>query len=218
MNADSFPFAMIQTNLTPIIQTALPCTMLHPISVHIRKFIPLTAAEEDIILSFFKYKEINKKDFLLKEGQVCNASYFILNGCFRFYSHTEQGGEQIIQFAIENWWMADYMSLNTGAPSPFYIQAIEPSSVAVLDKQSQEALLKAVPALERYFRIIFQRAYAASVMRVYYIFLQSAEERYHHFEQSFPDFIQRVPQYMLASFLGFTPEFLSKIRAKASKR
>ena len=192
--------------------------MLTNLAGHIRKFIPLSAEEEEIVLSFFKYKEVDKKDLLLKEGQVCNASYFVLNGCFRFYSHTEQGGEQIIQFAIENWWMADYMSLGTGAPSPFYIQAIERSAVAMLDKRSQEELLKAVPALERYFRIVFQRAYAASVMRVYYIFLQSAEERYHHFEQSFPDFVQRVPQYMLASFLGFTPEFLSKIRAKANKR
>jgi len=192
--------------------------MLDLLTAHIRKFIPLTAEEEEIVLSFFHYKEVNKKDFVLKEGQVCNASYFILSGCFRFYSHTERGGEQIIQFAIENWWMADYMSLNAGAPSPFYIQAVEPSAVAVLDKRAQEELLTAIPALERYFRIIFQRAYAASVMRVYYIFLQSAEERYHHFEQSHPGFVQRVPQYMLASFLGFTPEFLSKIRAKTGKR
>lgn len=192
--------------------------MLHSLASHIRKFIPLTAEEEETVLSFFRYKELDKKDLLLKEGQVCNASYFIVNGCFRFYSHTEQGGEQIIQFAIENWWMADYMSLSTGNPSPFYIQAVEQAAVAVLDKRAQEELLAAVPAMERYFRIVFQRAYAASVMRVYYIFLQSAEERYRHFEQSFPDFVQRVPQYMLASFLGFTPEFLSKIRAKANKR
>lgn len=192
--------------------------MLDGLLFHIRKFIPLTSEEEKLISSFFRYKEVGKKDFLLKEGQVCTASYFILNGCFRIYSLTEQGGEQIIQFGIDNWWMSDYMSLQMGTPSPFHIQATEPSKIAILEKRDQEELLKAIPALERYFRLVFQRAYAASVMRVYYIFIQSAEERYHHFESSFPDFVQRVPQYMLASFLGFTPEFLSKIRAKAGKR
>jgi CRP/FNR family transcriptional regulator, anaerobic regulatory protein len=192
--------------------------MLDGLLHHIRKFIELTPDEEEKLRSHFRVKEIARKDHLLKEGQVCTASYFILKGCFRIYSMTEQGNEQIIQFGIDNWWMSDYMSLNTGAPSPFYIQAVEPSLVAVLDKRAQEELLKEVPALERYFRIVFQRAYAASVMRVYYIFIQSAEERYHHFERQFPDFVQRVPQYMLASFLGFTPEFLSKIRAKLAKK
>lgn len=114
---------------------------------HIRKFISLTPEQEEIVLSYFTFKEVIKKDFLLKEGQVCHSSYFILKGCFRIYSLTEQGGEQIIQFAIDHWWMSDYMSLIAGTPSPFYMQAIEPSEIAILDKRSQEELLTAIPAL-----------------------------------------------------------------------
>src|SRR6218665_1192798 len=110
--------------------------MLDLLTAHIRKFIPLTAEEEEIVLSFFHYKDVNTKDFVLKEGQVCNASYFILSCCFSFFSPPARGGAQTIPFAIEIGWMADYMSLNAGAPSPFYIQAVEPSAVAVLDKRA----------------------------------------------------------------------------------
>jgi CRP/FNR family transcriptional regulator len=108
------------------------------------------------------------------------------------------------------------MSLESGKPSHFNIQAIENSEVAILDKKIQEELFAAIPQLERYFRMILQRSYAASQIRIKFIYSLSGEERYHQFNASFPEFVQRVPQYMLASYLGFTPEFLSKIRAKHS--
>ena len=182
--------------------------------LHIKKFVPLTQLEEGILQSYFKSKSVKKKEHLLKEGQKCTANYFILKGCLRMYYITETGTEQIVQFAIDNWWLTDYSSLDSGKPSQFNIQAVENTEVAILDNEIQEELFKKIPALERYFRIILQKAYAASVMRLRYIFTQSGEERFHHFNNSFPEFVQRVPQYMLASYLGFTPEFLSKIRAK----
>lgn len=181
---------------------------------HIKKFIPLTTNEEQIILNSFNYKKIKKKELVLKEGSICYANYFIIKGCCRMFLITDEGKEQTIQFAIENWWMSDYTSFENGKPSNFNIQAIEATEIAWIEKQKQEELFKSIPQLERYFRIIMQRAFSASLMRINYIYTFSGEERYRHFNKLFPAFVQRVPQIILASYLGFTPEFLSKIRAK----
>ena len=128
------------------------------------------------------------------------------------------GVEQIIQFAIENWWITDYQSLDWQVPSRFYIQAIEPSEVAILDYRITADLCNRIPKLDRYFRLIVQRAYAASQQNLLFIYTFSGEERYHHFNEAFPEFIQRVPQYMVASYLGFTPEFVSKIKSRPATR
>jgi CRP/FNR family transcriptional regulator len=188
--------------------------MFDPLLAHIRRFVSLAPEEEKTLLPFFKYRELKKRETVLKEGQLCHANHFILKGCLRMHSITEKGEEQIVQFAIEHWWITDYMSLDQQKPSEFSIQAVEPSAIAVLDKSVQDELFARLPQLERYFRLVLQRAYAAAIMRVKYIFTESGEERFHNFNNSFPEFIQRIPQYMLASYLGFTPEFLSKIRAK----
>lgn len=184
---------------------------------HIQKFVVLSEEEQEILLSYITYHEVNKKDYLLRQGQICSANYFILQGCFRLYYMNDNGTEQILHFGIDNWWIADYESLEKQTPSEFYIQAIEPTKIAVLKKSIQEELFNKVPKMERYFRLVFQKAYTASQMRIKYIYTFTGEERYHHFNRSFPGFVQRIPQYMLASYLGFTPEFLSKIRGKKEK-
>jgi CRP/FNR family transcriptional regulator len=182
---------------------------------HIARYVALTPAEAQLVGSYFSCQAVPRKAYLLEAGQTDTASYFVLQGCLRLYFITEKGTEQIIRFALENWWLADYTSLLSQQPSQFFIQAVEPTTVAVLDYARQEALLAQVPALERYFRLVLQRTAAADQMRLVYQFGESAEERYERFSTSFPGFVQRVPQYMLVSYLGFTPEFLSKIRAKA---
>jgi CRP/FNR family transcriptional regulator len=181
---------------------------------HIGNYVSLGREEQDEMLSYLKHRQLKKKEHILREGQVCTANYFILRGCVRLYVVNDKGAEQIIQFGIDNWWISDYSSLERQTPSGFHIQAVENSEIAILEKKQQDELFRKIPQLETYFRIIYQRAYAASQMRIQYIFCQSGEERYHQFNNSFPEFVQRVPQYMLASFLGFTPEFLSKTRAK----
>jgi CRP-like cAMP-binding protein len=185
---------------------------------HIQRFVRLTADEQAILSSYLNFREVARKEHILNEGQICSANHFIIKGCFRMYSITETGLEQIVHFGIENWWITDYMSLDRVQPSQFSIQAVERSSIAILHKSMQDELFARVPTLERYFRLVLQRAYAASVMRVKFIFTESGEERFNNFKQAFPEFIQRIPQYMLASYLGFTPEFLSKIRAKRESR
>jgi CRP/FNR family transcriptional regulator len=183
---------------------------------HIRRFIELSEADAQVLASYLRFQKIKKKEHLLSEGEVCTSNYFVLKGCIRSYFYNDKAIEQTLLFAIENWWITDYTSLENRQPSHFFIQAVEPCEVAVLDKNVQEELLKTLPQLERYFRIILQRAYSASQIRIKYIYSLSGEERYRHFSTSFPEFVQRIPQYMLASYLGFTPEFLSKIRAKNS--
>jgi CRP-like cAMP-binding protein len=189
--------------------------MLQPLIDHIRKFVPLTDAEAAVVLSVVTHRVCKKKELLHKSGAPCQERYFVLTGCLRSYFVSgEEDEEQLLQFAIENWWMSDWGSFGTPQPSALFIQALEPATVAVLTAPAMEELLQRVPVLERYFRLVTEKAYYASVMRNHYMLSFSVEERYRHFRDAFPEFLQRVPQYMLASYLGFTPEFLSRMRAR----
>ncbi|MCF0057088.1 Crp/Fnr family transcriptional regulator [Dyadobacter sp. CY356] len=181
---------------------------------HIQKFVALNAEEQIILKSYVKIESVKKKQFLLEEGQVCHANWFIVKGCLRSYTLKENGNKQMVQFAIENWWLTDYFSFENKKPSQLFIQTVEDCELISIDDRTAEELFVRLPQLERYFRLILQKSFAASLMRLQYMFNLSPEERFHHFNDNFPAFIQRVPQYMLASYLGFTPEFLSKIRAK----
>ncbi|MEO5777034.1 MAG: Crp/Fnr family transcriptional regulator [Flavobacterium sp.] len=180
---------------------------------HIRKFIEVDDSESEIIASYFERESFKKKSLLLEEGQICDIQYFVLKGCLRLYIVNDKGTEQTLQFAIENWWITDYMSQQTQNPTSFYIQTVENSEVLSIDKNSMDDLLARLPKMERYFRLILQKSYAASQMRIMYLYTQSAEERYRHFNRLQAEFVQRIPQYMLASYLDFSAEFMSKIRA-----
>jgi len=188
--------------------------MFDAIVTHIRKHVSLTEDEAGLLTSLLELREVKKKEHLLKEGEICNDNYFVVSGCFRLYIINPKGVEQVIQFGIENWWITEYVSFKSGRPSGFCIQAVENAVITVLARNVQEELFEKIPQLERYFRIVAEKAYAAQLMRINYIFNLSGEEQYRLFNRNFPEFVQRVPQYMLASYLGITPEFLSKLRAK----
>lgn len=181
---------------------------------HIHQYTPLNEVEEKAIVQTVKVLQLKKKTVILAPGENCKGNYFVVKGCLRMYFFDDKGVEQTTQFAIENWWIGDYTSLALKKTSDFYLQAIEDSTVILLESTVEEALFQEVPKLERYFRLLFRRACAASQYLARYNHNLSREAHYRHFSKSFPDFVQRIPQYMLASFLGFTPEFLSKIRAK----
>ncbi|MFH7018270.1 Crp/Fnr family transcriptional regulator [Flavobacterium sp. FlaQc-47] len=180
---------------------------------HIEKIVTLESSEIDILESCLSTFTIKKKELILHEGQVCNTLYFILKGCIRQYIINSKGVEQTLQFGIENWWITDYLSYHSQIPSHFYIQAVEKSEVIGLEQEMLESILVQIPKLERYFRVVTQKSYGAAQMRIKFLFTMSAEERYHHFNNLHPEFVQRVPQYMLASYLDFSAEFMSKIRA-----
>lgn len=181
---------------------------------HIKRYVQLSAADEATICRHFEPKNFKKKEFILEPGKLCAGNYFVTKGLVRQYFVNNKLNEQIIQFGLENWWIADQDSLLNHQPATTYIQTIEASELLLLTEKNRVALFEAVPQMESYFRVMMQKAFVASQRRVGYIFNQNDEERYRHFTSLFPAFVQRVPQYMLASYLGFTPQFLSRLRAK----
>jgi len=180
---------------------------------HIEKIVQLNSEEIAILDPCLNISTIKKKELVVEEGQVCNTLYFIIKGCMRQYIINDKGVEQTLQFGIENWWITDYLSYHNQIPSHFYIQAVEKSEVIAIENSTLESILFQIPKLERYFRIVAQKSFGAAQMRIKFLFTMSAEERYHHFNGLHPEFVQRVPQYMLASYLDFSAEFMSKIRA-----
>lgn len=181
---------------------------------HIRNYIELDEDQIQIIYKYFRRLNLKNKEYLLEEGQICKSYFFIEKGCARMFFYRDKGAEQITQFAMENWWITDYFSFADQSVSEYNIQAIEKSEILAIDHRSFDQLVEELPVLERYFRIIMQRAVAASQLRIKLLYDLSKEELYLHFSSYFPEFVQRVPQYMLASYLGLTPEYLSEIRKK----
>jgi CRP/FNR family transcriptional regulator len=182
---------------------------------HLQRYITLDNQEIDLLLSLIKPVTIRKKEFLLKEGQVCKANYFVETGLVRMLFINEKGIEHTTQFALENWWIADYMSLSNRSSSHFHIQAVEAATVIAIEQHKEDQLLAQLPQLERYFRLMMQRANGAAQMRVKFFQDFSKEENYRQFVSLFPQFVQRIPQYMLASYLRLTPEYLSELRKKS---
>lgn len=190
--------------------------MLDIFKKHIHKFTSLTDQEFEEIEKFFDIKEVAKKENLLAEGQICRRHYFVLNGLLRKFYINEKGIEQTTEFAIETWWLTDNFAFENQVPTEVYIQAVEQSTILYITQEKQEKLLKEFPVMERYFRFVYQRAYAAAQKRIQFLFSFSKEEFYFQAVRNHPEFVQRVPQYLIASYLGFTPEYLSEIRKRVS--
>ena len=181
---------------------------------HIRKYVELSEQEVEILDSYVKPVDLKRREYLITEGDICRSNYFVERGCLRMFFNNDKMVEQTIQFALETWWMSDYFSFARQSPSQYMIQAVEKSFVVAVDYSLQDKLFSEVPQMERYFRIMMQRALAASQLRVKLIYQLSKEEMYTQFITSFPGFFQRVPQYMIASYLGLTPEYLSELRKR----
>ncbi|GBF19162.1 fumarate/nitrate reduction transcriptional regulator [Arenibacter sp. NBRC 103722] len=181
---------------------------------HINKFTQVSDNEFEQIKKFFDTKWVAKKENLIEEGQICRHHYFVLNGLLRKFFINEKGIEQTTEFAIETWWLTDNFAYENQVPTEFYIQAVEKSMILYITQEKQKKLLEEFPIMERYFRFIYQRAYAAAQKRFQFLFSFSKEEFYLQAIKNHPGFIQRVPQYLIASYLGFTPEYLSEIRKR----
>lgn len=181
---------------------------------YIRRYIGISEEEIRIFQDHLHKKALKKKEFLLREGQICRARYFITKGILRLFYLDKKENEQIIHFGVEHWWITDYDSLLNEHPSHLNIQALEDVELLVLNQSSFDQLCFQLPKVERFFRIIMEKTYIAAQRRMEYMFSLSGEEIYKTFFEANPEFVLRIPQYMLASYLGFTPEFLSKIKAK----
>jgi len=192
--------------------------MPEPLYTHVRKRVALTKGEYDRCRTFFIPKKIRKKQFLLQEGEVCTHLAFVLKGCLRSYTVDRGGEEHIVQFATEDWWISDLQSFLSGNPSAYTIDALEDSEVLLLEKKAREPLLSEVPKFERFFRLLLEANYVASHRRIEETLSISAEERYLAFTKTYPALVQRIPQNQIASYLGVTPQSLSRIRNELAKR
>ncbi|RKE97944.1 Crp/Fnr family transcriptional regulator [Ichthyenterobacterium magnum] len=186
--------------------------MKNQLKTYLNRYVYFSDTEIDLIYSQLKEKTFKKKAFLLKESKVCKFNYFILKGLVRSFYIDEKGKEKITLFAIDNWWVTNTESFIKQTPSIQYIQAIEETTVLYLSKETLEILYNKCPKLERAFRIITENMLIAN-QRKSDVFLQmKSKERYNDFVKKLPDFIQRVPQYMIASYLEISPEYLSELR------
>jgi CRP-like cAMP-binding protein len=185
---------------------------------NISKYIQLTQKEIDYFTSVIQIKRLRKKQYLVQEGDLCRYESFVNKGCLRGYHVDEKGQEHIAQFAIEGWWISDMYSFLTATPARFNVDALEDSELSCLGKPSLEELYLQVPKFERFFRIILQNAFIAHQQRIIANMSKTAEERYLDFMNHYPQLEQRVPQHQVASYLGITPESLSRIRRQLTEK
>lgn len=176
--------------------------------------------EEQIkeLKKFLVSKKIQKGSVLLSKGETCKHSFFVEKGLLRFYSIDKEGKEHIVQFAPENWFITDRGSVFFNEPSDYYIDAFEDSQVVVIDEKFMKAALEISPQFREYNETILQNHIRHLQNRINLLIGATAEERYLNFIKLYPDLSLRVPQWMIASFLGITPESLSRVRKELAKR
>jgi CRP-like cAMP-binding protein len=184
----------------------------------IEEKISISKEEFDFCKTLFIPKKLRKKQYLLQEGDVCRYTAFVEKGMLRTFTVDEKGNEPILQFSMEGWWIADLYSFLTEERSIYNIEALEECELLLITKENWEILLAKVPAFERYFRLLIQNNLIATQRRLMSSLSESAEEKYTKLINNFPGCIQRVPQHMIASYLGITPETLSRIRAQMAAR
>jgi CRP-like cAMP-binding protein len=182
------------------------------------KKVPLTPEEEVQIKKYLTPKKLRKKQYLLQEGDVCKTIAFIEKGALREYSVDDSGNEHIIQFGLEGWTISDLYSFLTGEPATYNIEAIEDAELILISKSAHEELLQKVPKYETLTRLNITGAYLAMQKRLTSIISSPLEERYESFTTLYPNIVQRVPQHMIASYMGLTPETLSRIRRRISSK
>ena len=179
---------------------------------HLEGKIQLNPEEKELIKTFFKPKKLKKKQFVVVEGHVCNYLTFVSKGLLKSYHVDDKGNEHINQFSPEGWWTSDMSSFFSGGISFYSIDAMEDSEVLLITKEHFENLTIQVPVMDRYFRLLFQNSLITKERRLISSHTHTAEEKYRHFVENNPDLIKRVPQNLLASYLGLSPETLSRLK------
>lgn len=181
---------------------------------YINQCVPLLPEEQSEILSYFQVVRYPKKTIILHAGDVCRFEGFIVSGCIKTYFIDAHGAEVILTFGTESWWVSDIASFHEQVPSTMFIETIEHSELLTLSLQAKEDLLAAYPKLEKMFRLMVQRHLASYQERLFGNIALTAEARYDNFLTRFPEIPQRVPQHLIASYLGISPEFLSRLRKR----
>ena len=189
-----------------------------PVLEYISRYVTLTEDEVHRLIPFFKVRKVKKRQFIVQPGFICKYKSYVVKGAFRAFLVDNEGKEHTLAFAIEDWWISDYSSLIYQEPATLFVEALEDSILIQIEYEDEQTFLKEIPKLEKFERIITQRSSAFQQKRLLSNFTKTAEERYDEFMSKYPLVASRVPQYALASYLGFTTEYLSKIRnGKTSK-
>lgn len=185
---------------------------------NIAKHISLTSEEEKLFLSQTETRQVKAKTILQNAGQVCKDSYFVNSGLLRSFNINDNIVEHVMSFACEGWWISDMYSLLSQKPGNLFIEVIEDAEIVLLSKENQEQLYLEIPKLERFFRILTENSLVANQERLMDNLSLTAEERYEKFCKKYPTLIQKLPQKQIASYIGVTPEFFSKMKARMLKK
>jgi len=185
---------------------------------HLNGTVSITEAEAEKMLRMAKVVRLKKKEHLFMEGQVAKYVGYVNRGCLKYYRIDEAGEEHIVYFAVENWWIGDLSSFYSGQPSTFNLQALEPCDMFLYTRDAFDAVRSEIPAFDQYCKIRHAKATDARLETLMSQRAESAEARYVKLLQGFPDIFQRVPQHLIASYLGIKPQSLSRIRKQMAER
>ncbi|WP_299251745.1 Crp/Fnr family transcriptional regulator [uncultured Aquimarina sp.] len=185
---------------------------------NIKRYVSLDEDDEQQFISIVRTTKIKRRQFIVQPNFICSHQTYILKGAFRSYFVNDEGIEHTIQFAIEDWFISDFNSYVNQSPASLFVEALEDSTVQQITYEDVENLCDKNQKFERFFRLVAQKSFAFSQRRVLSNLGKSAEERYLDFFNRYPSIVQRVPQYTLASYLGMSPEFLSKIRKRLTTK
>lgn len=179
---------------------------------NILKNVKMSLSEMKLICSYFKPKSVSKGDFLLQQGNICKFEGFVVEGCFRIFNIDDEGKENTLYFAVEDWWLMDIDSFMNQTSSELNIQALEDSKVLIIDRTKKETLYNESPIVEKLFRIMSQKAVAAWQRRLIRNHGLKAKERYAYFVSTYPEIALKLTDRQISGYLGITHEFLSKIK------
>lgn len=190
--------------------------MFSPFKTYLEQFADISEDQIRMIREAGMERTLRKSQSLLHDGEVWNYNCFIISGCFRLYRFGEDGTDHTMRFGIENWWMTDQESYNNSTPSLYNIEALSKSTVILWTKETWQHLMSAIPALKLFEEGLQARAYEAAQRRIFSLISGSAEEKYIEFQKMYPNVFNKVPLYMVASYLGMSRETLSRIRKEGS--
>ena len=192
--------------------------MFDVLRTHVSKKIDLTEEEFERCTAYFTPKKLRKKQFLLREEEVCKHQAFVAKGCLRSYTIDAKGKEHVMVFAVEGWWLSDMHSYLTGEPATYNLDALEDTEVLLLKKTDDEQLCLDIPKFERYFRLLYRNSLASWLRRTDASLSLTAEHKYTWMLKTYPNIVQRIPDHQIASYLGITPESLSRVRKDLSRK
>lgn len=181
---------------------------------HVEEKVQLTDKDKELVMSFFKCKNLRKRQYLLQEGDMCKYISFVAQGLMKSYTVDEKGNEHINLFAWEGWWISDFAGFIFGNEVKLNIDTVEDTALLLLSRANYDKMLTEVPVMERYFRILYQNSLATKDSRLISANTHTAEEKYAMFRETYPSISQRLPQNLIASYLGLSPETISRIKRK----